>query len=184
MATSRTNIDKSNDLINNLLVSILDNKILELLKIISSNYPDKFPKKNINSEFQFIRNNITFINSTIINKSNKKNSASVSVSSKSKPKQKVIYANRCNARIWNNIYNRDTLKEVSDIDEKFKVKDFADIKIKTFHKKYIIGSQCKREKSSDSIYCFQHKTYLPHGNIFEMPSHELCLHYMKDGHYL
>ena len=201
MATSRTNIDKSNDLINNLLVSILDKQILELLKIISSNYPDKFPKKNINLEIEFIKKNIKFINPTIINKSNNLdvvNNTSANSNNKTnikpnpnpkpnpKPKvvNKVLDINRCNARIWNNIYDRETLKEVSDIDKKFKVKDFADIKIKTFHKKYIIGTQCKREKSSDSIYCFQHKTYLPHGNIFEIPSQELCLHYMKDGNYL
>ena len=36
----------------------------------------------------------------------------------------------------------------------------------------------------NALYCFQHKTYLPHGNIFEIPSQELCLHYMKDGNYL
>jgi hypothetical protein len=186
MATSGNNIDKSNeltnhltnhltnDLINNLLVSILDKKILELLKIISSNYPDKFPKKNINLEIEFIKKNIKFINPTIINKSNNldivnnisansNNKTNIKPNPKPKVVNKVLDINRCNARIWNNIYDRETLKEVSDIDKK---------------------TQCKRSKTSDSIYCFQHKIHSIHGNIFEIPAQELCLHYMKDGNYL
>jgi len=197
MANSHVNDNdndiKNIDLVNKLLESILDKNILELLKIINSNYPDKFPKKNINLEFEFIKNNIKFINSNKTNNSNNVININVNggqklnnvVSSNTKKVIKtVLDINRCNARIWNNIYDRETLKEVSDIDKKFKVKDFADIKIKAFHKKYIVGTQCKRDKSEDSIYCFQHKTYLPHGNIFEIPSTELCLHYMKDGNYL
>jgi hypothetical protein len=197
MANSHVNDNdndiKNIDLVNKLLESILDKNILELLKIINSNYPDKFPKKNINLEFEFIKNNIKFINSNKTNNSNNVININVNggqklnnvVSSNTKKVIKtVLDINRCNARIWNNIYERATLKEVSDIDKKFKVKDFADIKVKAFHEKYIVGTQCKRQKSSDSIYCFQHKTYLPHGNIFEIPSKELCFHYMKDGNYL
>ncbi len=187
---NNTNINNTNiDLVNKLLASILDKKILELLKIISSNFPDKFPKTNINLEFEFIKNNIKFIKPNIVNQPNKVNKPYKSntlnkVASSKKVIKKVLDIDRCNARIWNNIYDRETLKEVSDIDNKFKVKDFTDIKIKAFHKKYIIGTQCKRQKSDDIVYCFQHKTYLPHGNIFEIPSKELCLHYMKDGNYL
>ena len=76
------------------------------------------------------------------------------------------------------------MKEVSDIDKKFKVKDFVDIKIKEFHGKYIVGTQCRRKKSEDNIYCYQHKNHCPHGNYFEIPPKELCLHFMKDGNYL
>ena len=190
----KVNTNTNIDLVNRLLISILDKKILELLKTISSNYPDKFPKKNINLEFEFIKNNIKFIKTDKPAKSDKADKpvsgnniliGNINVGTIVKRViKKVLDVNRCNARIWNNIYDRETLKEVSDIDKKFKVKDFADIKIKAFHKKYIVGTQCKRDKSEDSIYCFQHKTYLPHGNIFEIPSTELCLHYMKDGNYL
>ena len=92
---------------------------------------------------------------------------------------------RCNARIWNNIYDRITLKEVIDVDKKFKVKDFIDINIKEFHSKYIVGTQCRKGKNTeDSIYCHQHKKHCIHGNYFEIPTQELCLHYMKDGNYL
>ena len=106
--------------------------------------------------------------------------------SSSKPISKcnIESQNRCKARVWNNIYDRNTLKEVSDIDKKFKVKDFIDIKIKEFHGKYIVGTQCRRTKSEDNIYCNQHKKHCPHGNYFEIPPKELCLHYMKDGNYL
>jgi hypothetical protein len=181
---------------NNLLISkiindILDKKILEILKQINNVYPDKFPKKNIKLEFEFIKNNIKLVNSsitsnkiptqTLIDDKTKQNDKTNKVNNK---QCNIKSQNRCNARIWNNIYDRTTLKEVSDIDKKFKVKDFIDIKIKEFHSKYIVGTQCRKKKTEDSIYCNQHKKHCIHGNYFEIPSQELCLHYMKDGNYL
>lgn len=177
-------------IVSKIINNILDRKILEILKQINNVYPDKFPKKNINLEFEFIKSNIKFAKST--KNSNK-------IPEQTPPEQKLINnkkkqinnkqcniesQNRCKARVWNNIYDRNTLKEVSDIDKKFKVKDFIDIKIKEFHSKYIVGTQCRRKKSEDNIYCAQHKKHCTHGNYFEIPPKELCLHYMKDGNYL
>jgi hypothetical protein len=189
--------------ISKIINDILDRKILEILKQINNVYPDKFPKKNINLEFEFIKNNIKLSNysgnkiiqankkteQTIIDNKKKQingRSSKSSTKSSSKPISKcnIESQNRCKARVWNNIYDRNTLKEVSDIDKKFKVKDFIEIKIKEFHGKYIVGTQCRRKKSEDNIYCGQHKKHCPHGNYFEIPPKELCLHYMKDGNYL
>jgi len=194
-------------IVNKIINDILDRKILEILKQINNVYPDKFPKKNIKFEFEFIKNNIKLSNysgnkiiqaktnteQTIldnkkkqINGNSSKSSTKSSTKSSSKPISKcnIESQNRCKARVWNNIYDRNTLKEVSDIDKKFKVKDFIDIKIKEFNGKYIVGTQCRRKKSEDNIYCNQHKKHCPHGNYFEIPPKELCLHYMKDGNYL
>ena len=181
----------NNLLINKIINDILDKKILEILKQINNVYPDKFPKKNIKLELEFIKSNIKLANlsinsnkippeQTIIN--NKTNK----INNKQYNKQCDIESQyRCNARIWNNIYDRITLKEVIDVDKKFKVKDFIDINIKEFHSKYIVGTQCRKGKNTeDSIYCHQHKKHCIHGNYFEIPTQELCLHYMKDGNYL
>lgn len=190
--------DNNNFSINRIINDILDKKILEILKQINNVYPDKFPKKKIKLEFEFIRSNIKLehlvINSNKIPKHTPLEKISLQktlINDKTKQtddkcnkKCNVESRNRCNARIWNNIYDRNTLKEVSDIDKKFKVKDFIDIKIKEFHSKYIVGTQCRRAKSEGSIYCYQHKNHCTHGNYFEIPSEELCLHFMKDGNYL
>ena len=135
---AKDNTNTNIDLVNRLLISILDKKILELLKTISSNYPDKFPKKNINLEFEFIKNNIKFIKTDKPAKSDKADKpvsgnniliGNINVGTIVKRViKKVLDVNRCNARIWNNIYDRETLKEVSDIDKKFKVKDFKGFK--------------------------------------------------------
>lgn len=173
--------------VSKIINDILDRKILEILKQINNMYPDKFPKKNIKLECEFIKSNIKLSNcsgnKTILDNKKKQINSSKS-SSKPISKCNIESQNRCKARVWNNIYDRNTLKEVSDIDKKFKVKDFIDIKIKEFHSKYIIGTQCRRKKSEDNIYCAQHKKHCTHGNYFEIPPKELCLHYMKDGNYL
>ena len=180
-------------IVSKIINDILDRKILEILKQINNMYPDKFPKKNIKLECEFIKSNIKLSNcsgnKTILdNKKKQINGRSSKSSTKSSNKHiskcNIESQNRCKARVWNNIYDRNTLKEVSDIDKKFKVKDFIDIKIKEFHSKYIIGTQCRRKKSEDNIYCAQHKKHCTHGNYFEIPPKELCLHYMKDGNYL
>ena len=101
-----------------------------------------------------------------------------------KQPNKINITTRCHSRIWNNIYNRKTMIEISNIDRKFKVSDFADINIKEFNAKYIIGTQCQRKQTANSMYCFQHIKHLPHGNYFEIPTQEICYHYLKDCNYL
>ena len=44
------------------------------------------------------------------------------------------------------------IKLITDIDKIFKVRDFEDIKINAFNKKYIIGTQCKRKVSNNTSY--------------------------------
>jgi hypothetical protein len=188
------------DLNNKIITDILDRNILYLLKIIHSHYPDKFTKQNIKLEYNFIKKSINYSsNNTIIatNASNTPNAtkyiitkknAKISNAKTSNVKtsniSKLSNVDRCCARIWNNIYERNTLKEVSDIDDKYRVKDFADIKIKSFNNQYIIGSQCKRKKSYGEKYCFQHKTHLPHGDYFDIPTKEICFHYLKECNYI
>jgi hypothetical protein len=179
------------ELNNKIITDILDRKILDLLKTIHSHYPDKFTKTNIQLEYNFIKNTIQFINNTssntkkyIITKKNSKPNSKPGTKPGTKPVSKITSTDRCCARIWNNIYERNTLKEVSDIDDKYKVKDFADIKIKSFNNQYIIGSQCKRKKTNGEKYCFQHKTHLPHGDYFDIPTKEICFHYLKECNYI
>jgi len=50
-------------IISKIINDIIDKKILEILKQINNVYPDKFPKKNIKLEFEFIKNNIKLVNS-------------------------------------------------------------------------------------------------------------------------
>jgi hypothetical protein len=184
--------DNNNDNIQKLIIkitnNIIDKKILEILKQISSSYPDKFLKNKIKLEYEFIKNNIKLINYTSnIKQTNILTSIihKTSINDKNYIKKcKTENSNRCKARIWNNIYDRNTLKEISDIDKKFKVKDFIDIQIKEFHSKYILGTQCRKMKLENNSYCFQHQNHCPHGNYFEIPPKELCLHYMKDGNYM
>jgi len=210
------------DLTNKIITDILDRKILALLKIIHTHYPDKFTKPNIQLEYNFIKNSITIAtnasntpNATkyIIKKkyantnaktanaktanaktanaktanaktANAKTANAKTANAKKSNISKLSNVDRCCARIWNNIYERNTLKEVSDIDDKYRVKDFADIKIKSFNNQYIIGSQCKRKKSNGEKYCFQHKTHLPHGDYFDIPTKEICFHYLKECNYI
>jgi hypothetical protein len=183
---------------NNIITDILDRKILELLKIIHSNYPNKFTKKHIKLEYEFIKNRIKYCDNNkpisnsnktyIITKKNKMDMNKIDMKTlkncnKEKKKQ-ISNVDRCCARIWNNIFDKNTLVEISDIDPKYKVKDFEDIKIKAFNNQYIIGSQCKRIKSAGSKYCFQHKEHLPHGDYFSIPSKEICFHYLKECNFI
>jgi hypothetical protein len=169
---------------NTVVNNILDKRILELLKIISVHYPDKFPKNKIMIEFEFIKKNIEIMDTKpkpCLKETSKIKSKSLVVN---KIGHKNDVLDRCSARIWNNIYDKETKKEISDVDKQFKIKDYNDIKIEEFNKRYKVGTQCRRKKTPDSIYCFQHKIHLPHGDYFEIPSNEICLHYMKDGNYL
>jgi hypothetical protein len=102
----------------------------------------------------------------------------------SKFKFKLEPADRCQARVWDNIFDRATCKEIVEIDEEFQVTDYNDINLKKFDKKYILGKQCCRKKKPSTNYCSQHNRYRPHGNYLEQPSKELCLHFMLDGSYL
>lgn len=156
---------------------ILDKKIYSLLKTIQSNYPDKLSNDQITNEYETIKNKIILTHYD-------SNSKPKSTSTKPKVTKKIISnEERCTARIWGNIYDRNTLTEITDIDPKYKVNDFMNLRINAFNKQYIIGTQCKRKKTNNN-YCYQHNKHLPHGDYFELPTNELCFHYLKECNYI
>jgi len=169
---------------------IIENKIKQLLEIINKNYPSKFKKENIDKELEYIIKHINIIvkdTSTHLEPIQKQTINS-KVKIKSKPQSLTLnieLENRCCARCWNDdIFDRETMSKIKDIDTIFKVIDFKDINIKKFNKKYILGVQCKKSKTTSSNYCKLHAKHLIHGNYNDIPSKEICYHFMKDGKYL
>jgi len=176
-------IIKNQILFDKLIDSIINDKLINLLTIISKNNPKTFKKEYIQKELDLIKNNLTKINLTKNNKSIKKY--------KSTTQTKKIYIkksnskNNCCARVWSNsILDKKTKKKVSEIDKVFKVIDFNDINNELFNENYTIGEQCKKNKYKNTNYCKLHCIHLIHGNYKEKPSKELCYHFMKDGKYL
>ena len=176
-------ITKNQILFDKLIDSIINDKLINLLTIISKNNPKTFKKEYIQKELDLIKNNLTKINLTKNNKSIKKY--------KSTTQTKKIYIkksnskNNCCARVWSNsILDKKTKKKVSEIDKVFKVIDFNDINNELFNENYTIGEQCKKNKYKNTNYCKLHCIHLIHGNYKEKPSKELCYHFMKDGKYL
>jgi hypothetical protein len=183
--------------INDLSSRIIRNHISNLLKVINSKYPVKFPINELQNELELIMTHINYTNDILlqdhptITTANKIFSKDEELTSKSKPKPKpkqkpkptVDNVDRCQARIWDSIFDRSTSKEVANVDEEFQVSDYNDINIKKFNKKYILGKQCSRKKLSTN-YCIQHNRHRPHGNYLEQPSKDLCLHFMIDGCYV
>ena len=176
-------IIKNQILFDKLIDSIINDKLINLLTIISKNNPKTFKKEYIQKELDLIKNNLTKINLTKNNKSIKKY--------KSTTQTKKIYIkksnskNNCCARVWSNsILDKKTKKKVSEIDKVFKVIDFNDINNELFNENYTIGEQCKKNKYKNTNYCKLHLIHLIHGNYKEKPSKELCYHFMKDGKYL
>jgi hypothetical protein len=228
-----------------IIKTIIENKIRNMLEIISKNYPSQFKKEYIDIELKYIIKHINIKSyvkykesliqlplpipiSTQVNKPKRimlKNNPiyniihnpihnpihnqyqtktnqfkKIKVKSFKKKIQKKIQKKeikkkkqikqitqeeRCCARIWNNdIIEKKTMSKVNEIANEFKVFDFKDINIKQFDKKYTIGLQCKKIKYKDNIYCKLHTQHLIHGNYKDIPSQELCYHFMKDGKYL
>ena len=160
---------------------IIKNNIFELLKIINAKYPSKFPKNVIKTELDYVMGNINLVMISSQLNATKISSARSKVK---RPIPKIDSATRCQARIWDEIFDRVTNKIIIEVDDEFQVSDYNDINIKKFDKKYILGKQCGRKKTSNSNYCLQHNRHRPHGNYLETPSKELCLHFMIDGGYL
>ena len=163
---------------------IVENKIRLLLDIINKNYPTKFKKENIDKELEYIIRHITIIKNADVNIDLDVNT---DIKIKTKTLNKAIaLENRCSARCWHDgdIFNRNTMVKIKDIDTIFKVTDFKDINIKKFNKKYILGLQCKKSKNKSSNYCKLHTKHLIHGNYNDIPSKIICYHFMKDGKYL
>jgi len=171
--------------------TIIKNKIKQLLEMINKNYPSNFKKKNIDKELEYIINHINIVvkhNDTPIEIESieAKTTNTKAITNKQIVKTLTIpQENRCCGRCWNNnIINRETMVKIKDIDTIFKVIDFKDINIKKFNKKYILGLQCGRKKIQNTNYCKLHLHHLIHGNFNDIPSKEICYHFMKDGKYL
>ena len=161
---------------------IIENKIRLLLEIINKNYNTKFKKENITKELEYIIKHVNII----IKEPQPLDDHTLAT--QSIPKKKTILIQddvRCCGRCWNSdIFDRQTMSKIKEVDTIFKVIDFNDINIKKFNKKYILGIQCKKPKYQNNDYCKLHLHHLIHGNYKEMPTKEICYHFMKDGKYL
>lgn len=175
-------------IINNIINNIIENKIRQLLKIINKNYPSKFKTENIDKELEYIIKHINIIVKNTTTHIEIESIQKKTTNTKARKNTKTLnisQVNRCCARCWsNNIVDRETMLKIKDIDSMFKVIDFKDINIKKFNKKYILGIQCKKSKYVNSNYCKLHLQHLIHGNFNDIPSKEICYHFMKDGKYL
>ena len=199
------NENEDDNILENIIKNIIENKIRILLEIISKNYSTKFKKEEIDNELQYIIKHINLklysknipietvpetakldIPKKLILKNRVNSSMKTTPNIKTTKKIKQIKdENRCCSRIWSTeIIERNTMTKITAIPDRFKVVDFKDINVKEFHKKYIIGLQCKKGKYKDSKYCKLHTYHLIHGDYKEIPSNEICYHFMKDGNYL
>lgn len=175
---------ESKGILNSIIEKISENRVRQLLEIISKNYPTKFKYKDINTEVEYLKNHITF-------KPYKKKTVPATTPALLTPAlptpvlPKLQKETQCCARVWNNyIFDRTNMSKIKDLPELFKVNDFKKLNIKKFNSKYIIGLQCKKKKHENSSYCKLHINHLIHGDFTELPSKEICYHFMKDGKYL
>ena len=188
----------------NILQKLIDSRIINILEIININYPDKFASINIDKEIIYIKEHILLKQQELQLKKDKKkkknkmkkiklklkesiqiNNQENNQESNQKSNQVISESNKCSGRVWSNyIINKKTMKQLNNIDEKFKVDDFIDIDIKEFNNKYIIGARCSKNKLEKSKYCKLHSKHLIHGDYLENPNKELCYHFMKDANYL
>ena len=178
-------------IINKIINKIIENKIRTLLEIINKNYPIKFKKENIDKELEYIIKHVNIIvkNADVDTDLDTNKDTKIKSNIKTKIKKlniTISLENRCCARCWHDgdIFDRETMSKIKEIDTSFKVSDFKDINIKKFNKKYILGLQCKKSKTESSNYCKLHSQHLIHGNYNDIPSKEICYHFMKDGKYL
>jgi len=178
-----------NNILTNIIETLIDKKILCILNKIHNVYPTKFTKEHIQLEFNIIKQKIHIINKNTANT----NTANTNTANKNTANTDNILKllgnvqlleQRCNARIWGFIYDKTTLKKIILLDKIYKVKYTTKLKLKDFNNKYILGSRCMRNiDMPDNIYCNQHIQHLTHGNYNAIPDAELCLHFIKDGKY-
>jgi hypothetical protein len=198
------------NIINISINNIIDSRIKNILNTISLNYPDKFNKKLIEKECEYIKKHIILdkIKNNTKNTNdtdNTDNTNDINLNNKHVIKKKLIkikhihihiktpvvkkriinIENQCSARVWNDsIFLKKNMKKVNDIENKYKVIDYKHIDLKSFIDKYVIGSRCLKTKCKDIQYCNLHSEHLIHGDYLEIPSKELCYHFIKDGKYL
>ena len=200
---------KSKDTINTFMINLIDSRIKSILKTISLNYPEKFSKILIDKEVEYIKKHIVLEYLNIINIKDDKLDVKHIIKKKIikikhiqiknivvKPFEKLIekpvvkkriinIEEQCSGRVWtDSIFSKKNKEKINNIETKYKVIDYKDIDLEDFTKKYIIGSRCSKSKIKENKYCKLHANHLIHGDYFEIPSKELCYHFIKDGKYL
>lgn len=201
------NTTDTTDTINTIINNIIDSRIKGILETINLNYPNKFNKKLVEREFEYIKKHIILdkINKKTIDDTDKldklynldkldnkhiikKKLIKIKHIEIQKPvvKKRIIsIENQCSARVWNDsIFLKKNMKKVNDIENKYKVIDYKHIDLNAFTDKYVIGSRCCKAKVKENKYCNLHSEHLIHGDYLEIPSKELCYHFIKDGKYL
>jgi len=165
----------------NIIENIIENKLRNLLELISIKYSTKFKHEYIDCEIEYLKKHIMIKQ----NMENIENIKKVKKVKKIKSKPIIKEHERCNGRSWSNdIIERTTMTKITEINKQFKVNNFNDINNKLFNEKYIIGVQCRHKKIENKKYCKLHENHLIHGDYREIPSKEICYHFMKDGKYL
>jgi hypothetical protein len=174
---------ESRSILNTIIEKISETRLRQLLEIISKKYPTQFKYKDIPTEVDYLKNHI------IVKPYKKKitplpelvNQSTITIL----PSSRLSKENQCCARVWNDsIFEKDTMTKITELPELFKVSDFKHINIKKFNSKYTVGLQCRKKKYENSSYCKLHIHHLIHGDYTELPSKEICYHFMKDGKYL
>ena len=204
LSESKESINTTNT-INTIINNIIDSRIKSILETINLNYPNKFSSKLINKELEYIKKHIILdkINTKNIDDTDytddkldkldnkhiiKKKLIKIKHIETQKPvvKKRIIsIENQCSARIWSDsIFLKKNMKKINDIEDKYKVIDYKHIDLNAFTDKYVIGSRCSKKKCKDIQYCNLHSEHLIHGDYLEIPSKELCYHFIKDGKYL
>ena len=164
----------------NIIENIIENKLRQLLEIISVKYSTKFKHEHIENEIEYLKKHIMFKDNSVKIKKVKQ----IKIK-KIKIKQTINDHERCSGRVWSNdIIEKSTMTKITEITKRFKVNDFKDINNKLFNEKYIIGLQCRHKKIENNKYCKLHQKHLIHGDYKEIPSKEICYHFMKDAKYL
>jgi hypothetical protein len=188
---------------------IIERRVLDLLKIISINYPTQFARTQIKDELKYIMEHINFkdthqellmkIPETTDDKSKTTNVKKKNISLKNGGGSDNgngngnSNINLCNARVWSfDIIRTSDKKRIKEIDRLFRVDNYKKLDIDKFVSRYSIGRRCGNKiDNSDggggggggggsNKYCKLHKKHLIHGDYFEKPSQEICYHFLKD----
>jgi hypothetical protein len=157
-----------NKLIHDFYKEFTKNKIHELLNIISKNYPNNFSNDKIIDELEYIMQHIEY---TTNKKPRKK---------MMKEKKIIDSVDQCCARSWDNIYSKNNNNIITSLPKKFKCEDLDKFKLKEFNEIYCLGKRCIAKKHN-SKYCKLHEQHLVHGDFNELPTVELCYHFIKDN---
>jgi len=184
--------------------NIIESRIKSILEIINAKYPEKFDKTLIKKEYEYIKSHIVLEKANTNECQSKKYKAKrkniiklkqikpkdemqekIQSTIPSKVRKSIDINTQCSGRVWSDyIFNKQTMKKINNIELKYKVNDYKNIDLKAFTEKYVIGSRCINSQISGTKYCKLHSKHLIHGDYLEIPTKELCYHFITDGKYL